>query len=342
MNFELLTFNSHFMHILHRIIGLPKVSEQKLSHESFSMESVFDISPLPRWYGMTLGHALRRVILSSIPGTRVTGIKIEGVSHEYMTLPGIRESVLDIMLNLKGLILEKSDVGVTWLTLKKNKSGKVTAADIKTGGGVEIMNKDMYITEIDRDGFTLDMQIRIEKNVGYKSIEVLKKEEDDVMILVIDASFSPVLNVSTSVTSERYGDMTDLDKLLLTIKTNGSITPESALKFGSQMLKSYFDVFCDADVSVESDFMGDVRSLREKEKKDAQATEHKENFTHIDFLGLSPRTLNALVNGNILSVEQLEKCTEAKLSSIKGFGKKAMDEVRAALATQNKKLLGDD
>ncbi|MCB9806309.1 DNA-directed RNA polymerase subunit alpha [Candidatus Peribacteria bacterium] len=330
------------MHILHTIIGLPKVTERRIAQEDFSQESVFDITPLPRGYGMTLGHALRRAIISSIPGTRVTGIKIEGVSHEYTTLPGLHESVLDIMLNLKNLVLDKSDTGVTWLTLKKNKAGKVTAADIKTGGGVEILNKDLYITEIDRDGFELDMQIRVEKNVGYKSIETLKKEDDDVMILVVDASFSPVINVSTDVRSERYGDMTDLDNLALTVKTNGSITPESALKFGAQMLRSYFDIFCDTEVMVESEFMGDVRSLREKEKKDAQATEHRENFTHIDFLGLSPRTLNALVNGNILSVEQLEKCTEAKLSSIKGFGKKAMDEVRAALATQDKKLLGDD
>ena len=163
---------------------------------------------------------------------------------------------------------------------RKIKAGKVTAADIKTSGGVEILNKDLYITEIDRDGFELDIQIRVEKNVGYKSIETLKKEDDDVMILVVDASFSPVLNVSTEVTSERYGDMTDLDRLSLTIKTNGSITPESALKFGSQMLRSYFDIFCDSEVVIESEFMGDVRSLREKEKKDAQATEHRENFTH--------------------------------------------------------------
>ncbi len=275
------------MHILHTIIGLPKVTEHRLEQEDFSQESVFDITPLPRGYGMTLGHALRRSIISSIPGARVTGIKIAGVTHEYTTLPGIRESVLDIMLNLKNLVLDVSDSGVTWLSLKKNKAGKVTAADIKTSGGVEILNKDLYITEIDRDGFDLDMQIRVEKNVGYKSLEALKKsddENDDVMVLAIDANFSPVLNVSTEVKGERYGDMTDLDRLSLTIKTNGSITPESALKFGAQMLRSYFDIFTDSEVVIESDFMGDARSLREKEKKEAQATEHRENFTHIDFL----------------------------------------------------------
>jgi hypothetical protein len=204
------------MHILHTIIGLPKVSEHRIAQDDTSTESVFDIAPLPRGYGMTLGHALRRSIISSIPGTRVTGIKIEWVSHEYTTLPGLHESVLDIMLNLKSLVLEKSDTGVTWISLKKNKAGKVTAADIKTSGGVEILNKDLYITEIDRDGFELDMQIRVEKNVGYKSIDTLKKEDDDVMILVVDASFSPVINVSTEVRSERYGDMTDLDHLSLT------------------------------------------------------------------------------------------------------------------------------
>lgn len=305
------------MHIIHSIIGLSKVTERQITHDDFTQESVFEITPLPPGWGMTLGHALRRAIISSIPGTRVTGIKIAGVTHEYTTLPGIRESVLDMMFNLKNLVLEKSDAGITWLTLKKNKAGKVTAHDIKTGGGVEILNKDLYITEIDRDGFELDVQIRVEKNMGYKSIETLKKEDDDVMILVVDAGFSPVINVSTEVKSERFGDMTNLDCLTLTIKTNGSITPESAFKFGAQMLRSYFDIFCDSEVLVESDFMGDVHSLREKAKKDAQETEHRENFTHIDFLGLSPRTLNALVNGNILSVEQLEKCTEAKLSSIK-------------------------
>ncbi len=305
------------MHTLHTIIGLPRVSEQKISEAQFSQESVFDIAPLPRGYGMTLGHALRRVILSSIPGTRVTGIKANGVTHEYTTLPGVRDSILDIMLNLKNLVLEKSDEGIVWINLKKNKAGPVTAADIKTSGGVEILNKDLYITEIDRDGFDLDIQIRVEKNVGYKSIETLKKEDDDVMILLVDANFSPVLNVSTEVTSERFGDMTDLDKLSITVKTNGTISPESAFKFGSQMLRSYFDSFCDTEVLIESSFMSDPRLLRDKERKEAQATEDRENFTHIDFLALSPRTLNALVNGNILSVEQLEKCTEAKLSSIK-------------------------
>lgn len=330
------------MHKLHSIIGLSKVTERQIAHDDFTLESVFDVSPLPPGYGMTLGHALRRAIISSIPGTRVTGIKIAGVTHEYTTLPGIHESVLDIMFNLKNLVLEKSESGVTWLSLKKNKAGIVTANDIKSGGGVEILNKDLYITEIDRDGFDLDIEIRVEKNMGYKSIETLKKEDDDVMILVVDAWFSPVINVSTEVKNERYGDMTDLDRLSLTIKTNGSITPESALRFWAQMLRSYFDIFCDSEVLVESDFMWSVASLREKEKSEAQATEHRENFTHIDFLGLSPRTLNALVNGNILSVEQLEKCTEAKLSSIKWFGKKAMDEVRLALSTQNKKLLWDD
>lgn len=191
------------------------------------------------------------------------------------------------------------------------------ASDIKVSGGVEILNPDCYITEIDRDGFDLDMQIRIEKNVGYKSVEILKSEEDDVFVLPIDASFSPVLNVSTEVVSDRFGDMTNLDKLVLTVKTNGSISPESAFKFGAQMLRSYFDTFCDSEVVIESAFLSDTQTLRDKEKRESQDSTDRENFTHIDFLSLSPRTLNALVNGNILSVEQLEKCTEAKLSSIK-------------------------
>jgi len=281
-------------------------------------------------------------MLSSIPGARATGVKIHGVSHEYSTIPGIKDSVLDIMLNLKSLVVEKQSNDIEWIHLVKAKAGRVTAADIKTSSGVKILNPDLYITEIDRDGFELNMSIRIEKGVGYLSLEELKKREEDVQVLLLDANCSPVLNVKYEVSNIRFGEMTNLDSLELVIKTNGVMTPQDVLRFSGDMLKSYFALFNEEGLQIEGEFIGNIKEIIEKEKREVKSELEKETYTPIEIMGLSPRTLNALVNGEILSIEQLTRCTEAKLSSIKGFGKKAMTEVRDALRERGLKLLGDD
>ena len=219
------------MHTIHTVIGVPKISQEVLSEN----EATFTIDPLPNGYGVTLGNSLRRVMLSSIPGTRVTGVKIAGVSHEYATLPGVHDSVLDILLNLKGLVVEKPDSGVEWITLSKKEPGIVTAGDITEAGGIKILNPDMYITSLDA-GFSLDIQIRVEKNVGYASIEHLKNIEEDPNLLVVDANFSPVLNVKYTVENARYGEITNLDALHITIKTNGVMSPADVVKFSGKML----------------------------------------------------------------------------------------------------------
>ena len=280
-------------------------------------------------------------MLSSIPGARVTGIKVAGASHEYTTLPGVRESVLDMMLNIKSLIVSKDSTDIEWLSLSKKKGGVVTGADIKVPSGVVILNPDCYITTVD-SGFDLDIQIRIEKNVGYASIEYLKKREEDVEVLILDANFSPVQNVKYEIKTTRYGEITSLDSLEITVKTNGVMSPSDVMKFSSKMLESYFSLFNEDRLQVGGEFISDIREVIEKEKQEVKADLEKETYTPIEIMGLSPRTLNALVNGDILSIEQLTKCTEAKLSSIKGFGKKAMTEVRDALKTRGFKLLGDD
>lgn len=325
------------MHTIHTVIGVPKISQEVLSEN----EATFIIDPLPNGYGVTLGNSLRRVMLSSIPGTRVTGVKIAGVSHEYATLPGVHDSVLDILLNLKGLVVEKPDSGVEWITLSKKEPGIVTAGDITEAGGIKILNPDMYITSLDA-GFSLDIQIRVEKNVGYASIEHLKNIEEDPNLLVVDANFSPVLNVKYTVENARYGEITNLDALHITIKTNGVMSPADVVKFSGKMLESYFALFNEEALQVGGEFIANIREVIEREKQEVKADLEKETYTPIEIMGLSPRTLNALVNGDILSIEQLAKCTEAKLSSIKGFGRKAMTEVREALAARGLKLLGDD
>lgn len=326
------------MHIIHNIIWVPKISQDNLE----SNVSKFVIGPLPRGYGITLWNSLRRVLLSSIPWARVTWIKVAWVSHEYSTLPGVKDSILDIMLNLKDLIVNKQDSSIEWLKLSKNKAWVVTAADIKSPSWVEILNKDLYITEIDKDGLSLDIEIRVEKSVGYLSIEDLKKREEDVNVLIIDANFSPVVNVKYAIEDTRFGDITGLDSLEMVITTTGVISPVDALKFSGSMLSSYFSILNEEALQVEGQFISNVKDLLEKEKEEIKEELEKETYTPIEIMGLSPRTLNALINGNILSIEQLVKCTETKLSSIKGFWRKAMTEIRDSLRERGLKLLWDD
>lgn len=326
------------MHILHKEIGVPKITQNNSDENT----AVFTMGPLPRGYGITLANSIRRVALSSIPGTKVTGIKVKGVSHEYSTLPGIKDSVVDLMLNLKGLVIEKKDTGIQWVKLTKNKAGVVSAADINTPSDITILNPDMYITEIDQDKLELDIEIRVEKGVGYMSVEDLKEREDDVNVLLIDANFSPVLSVNYDITSTRVGDLTNLDEIEMNIATNGAMSPAEVFKFSGAMLASYFALFNEEALQVDGEFIGDIKDLLTKEKEEVKEELEKESYTPIEIMGLSPRTLNALINGNILSIEQLTKCTETKLSSIKGFGKKAMTEIRASLNERGLKLLGDD
>lgn len=300
------------MHIIHSLIGVPKISRKGTSVN----EECLTVGPLPAGYGVTLGNSLRRVMLSSIPGTRVTGVKIAGVTHEYMTLPGVHDSIIDILLNLKGLIIEKSDSGIEWLTISKKKGGMVTASDIKCPAGVTVHNPDMYITSLDSN-FDFTAEIRIEKNVGYVSIDELKHREDDTGVLLVDANFSPVVSVRYEVTDTRSGEVTNLDSLEMVIKTNGVMSPSDVVKFSGKMLESYFALFNEDALQVGGEFIADIRQVIEREKQEVKADLEKESYTPIEIMGLSPRTLNALVNGDILSIEHLIKCTEAKLSSIK-------------------------
>ena len=316
------------MYIVHNSIGAPKITESRIS----DTESIFMVAPLPSGYGITIGNALRRTMLSSIPGARVTGLKVRGVTHEYSTIQGVKHSTLDILLNLKGLIVEKTDIGIEWLKLRVSRAGVITAADIDCPSNVRILNPELIITEIDRDGFTLDMSIRVEKGVGYMSIEMLKDREEDVDVLLIDANFSPVVNMKYVINDKfRVGEVMNLDELTMTITTSGVMSPQDVIIFASNLLKSYFGLFNEDGLLVEGEFVSDIHQLLEREKEEVKTEQEKETYTRIELLGLSPRTLNALVNGDITSVEQLCRCTEAKLASVKGFGKKAMTEVRLAL-----------
>ncbi len=326
------------MHIIHNIIGVPKITQNNLWENTSS----FSIGPLPKGYWVTIWNSMRRILLSSIPWVRVTWIKVKWVNHEYSTLPWVKDSIIDIILNLKGLVLSKEDMWVEWLKLKKSKAWIVSASDIKTPSWIEILNKDLYITEIDKDWLEIDIDIRIEKWVWYLTEEELKEKEEDVEVLLVDTNFSPVLNVKYEIENTRFWDMVNLDSLEMIITTDGSISPVDALKFSWDMLSSYFSIFNEKSLQVEGQFISNVADLISKEKAEVKEELEKESYTPIEVMWLSPRTLNALINGDILSIEKLAKSTETKLSSIKGFGKKAMAEIRAALAERWLKLLWDD
>ncbi|MFA5792536.1 MAG: DNA-directed RNA polymerase subunit alpha [Candidatus Gracilibacteria bacterium] len=326
------------MHIIQEEIGLPKISEQKIGDH----ESMFTISPLPQGYGTTLGNALRRVMLSSLPGTAVTGIKVKGVTHEYTTVKGVKDSMLDIMLNLKQLALSSEGAQTQTLTLKAKQVGVVTAGDIDTPSGVTIHNPDLYITTLDKGG-SIEMEIRVEKGVGYRASVIGEHHDNDAEIIEIDAVFSPIKRIHYSVDATRVGQKTDLDKLTLEVKTNGSLTPDEAVKFAGKVLESYFNIFNrDKDV-VEPEFMSDFEKIAAKAKAEEESTKpQQQSYTPIEILGLSPRTLNALINGGIGSIEELTKCNESKLSNLRGFGKKALTEVSDALEKRGLTLSAEE
>lgn len=321
------------MHQIQEEIGIPKIRIQRISDS----HAVFTVSPLPTGYGTTVGNAFRRVLLSSLPGAAVTGVRIDGVTYEYATVKGVKESVLDIVLNLKQLQLKKGSKEPAIAVLKVNKEGVVRAKDIEVPSDVEVLNPDLYITTLDKGG-KLNMEIRIEKGVGYRPQSQMEKTEDIANIILVDAFFSPVKKVRYDVESARVGSLTNLDKLTLEIQTNGAISPEDALKFASNVLKSYFGLFNAADVAVEPDFLTDVNKITAKAKEEEAKKPAQESYTPIEILGLSPRTLNALINGEIGSIEMLVKCSESKLTNLRGFGKKALNEVKAALEGRTLKL----
>lgn len=314
------------MHIIQEEIGIPKIKTETISDNHI----ILTMEPLPTGYGVTLGNAIRRILLSSLPGACITGIKIGGISHEYSTIKGVKESVLDISLNLKLLDIKKTTEKPSTIMLETSKAGKITAKDIKCPSDVEILNKDQYIATLAK-GAKLQIEMRVEKGVGYVPATVRQKEEKDTAIILLDAIYSPVKKVRYQVDSTRVGQMTDLDKLTLEVVTNGAISPEEAVKFATNILNSYFSLFNIENIMIEEEYTSDIKSILKKEKQEQESKPVQESYTPIEILGFSPRTLNALINGGIGSIEHLSKCTESKLTNLRGFGKKALSEVKAAL-----------
>lgn len=290
--------------------------------------ATFVIEPLHNGYGMTLGNSIRRVMLSSIAGAAVTSFRIEGVSHEFTTVKGVKEDVVDIMQALKGIRFRIFSDEPQTLVIEKKGAGSVTAADIKANSDVEVVNRDHVIATIDGKG-SFKAEIVVEKGRGYRTIEETSERRQSADFIAVDAIFSPVLRVRYKVESTRVGQMTNLDKLILTAETDGSITPRDAVEEACAILINQYTALAGKTrveaAPLQLNETGNEFGNEVEDEKDALTTS-------IEDLNFSARTTNALINNDIHTLKDLFSLTDAELKDLKGFGSKALDEVREKLA----------
>lgn len=303
--------------------GLVKVDDHSATNATFVVE------PLHSGYGMTLGNSLRRVLLSSIAGAAVTSFKIEGATHEFTTVKGVKEDVVDIMLNLKNVRFRVYGDEPQQLRIVADKKGVVKAKDIQVNADVEIVNPDQVIATIDEDKVKFVMDLVVETGRGYRTIEegAAKKASDHI---AVDAIFSPVLRVRYKVENTRVGQMTDLDKLLLTVETDGSITPRDAFEEAAAILVNQYTALAGKTrvEAAEQLVPSGVAATSAAVDGDEPAALN----TPIEDLNLSARTTNALINNDIHTIKDLFSLSDAELRDLKGFGSKALDEVKEKLA----------
>jgi len=284
--------------------------------------ATFTVEPLHSGYGHTLGNSLRRVLLSSIAGAAVTSFKVEGATHEFTTLPGVKEDIVAIMQNLKGIRFRVYSSEPQTLRIEKKGSGSVTAKDIKLNADVEVVNPSHVICTVDdsKAGFVAD--IVVESGRGYRTIEeeTARKASDHI---ALDAIFSPVLRVRYKVENTRVGQATDLDKLILTVDTDGSITPRDAFEEAAAILVAQYTSLA-GKTRIESVATAGDNGL---DGDDGAALN-----TSIEDLNLSARTTNALINNDIHTIKDLFALSDVELRDLKGFGSKALDEVKDKMA----------
>ena len=279
----------------------------------------FELEPLEKGFGTTIGNALRRVMLSNLPGSAVTSIKIEGVMHEFQKIDGIVEDVTEIILNLKNLVVKNYSESDKVLHLKKDKEGVVTAKDIEKDADVEIVNEDLVIATISKGG-SLDMELTVSNGRGYVDAKTNKKllKKDEIGVIAIDSLYSPIERVSYEVEPARVGQSEDYDKLVLNVWTNGSIKPEEAIALASRILIEHFEVI--TKINKIADMTG---LLADKEEDPITKTLE----TPIEELDLSVRAYNCLKRAAIHNLSDLTSMSETEMMKIRNLGKKSLKEV---------------
>lgn len=281
----------------------------------------FVIEPLQAGYGNTLGNSLRRVLLSSIKGGAIVAFRVEGASHEFTTVAGIKEDVVDIMLNLKNVRVKVSTDEPVELRIEKKGAGVITAADIKTTADVEVINPTQVIATVDDPKKTVVIDLVVESGRGYQTIEASSVKRLHSDMIAIDAMFSPVLRVRYKVDGTRVGQETNLDRLQVNVETDGSATPREAFEEAAAILVNQYTALAGSTTVEAAPALGQEL-----------ADEGSELNTPIEELNLSARTANALINNEIRTVRDLVTLSEQDLRELKGFGSKALDEVKDKLA----------
>jgi DNA-directed RNA polymerase subunit alpha len=277
--------------------------------------------PLERGFGLTLGNALRRVLLSSLQGAAVTSIQIEGVLHEFSSIPGVREDVTDIVLNLKSLALRMHGEGPKRMRLKSTGPGEVTAGMIETGHDIEVMDPSLVICTLDQ-GAKLAMELTVESGKGYVPATSNRPEDAPIGLVPVDALFSPVRKVSYKVENSRVGQVTDYDKLSMTVETNGAVTPEDAVALAARILQDQLQLFINFEEP----------QAAVAEERGAELPFNKNLLRKVDELELSVRSANCLKNDNIVYIGDLVQKTEQEMLRTPNFGRKSLNEIKEVLA----------
>ena len=290
------------------------------------------VEPLERGYGTTLGNSLRRILLSSLPGTAVTTVKIAGIQHEFSTIPGVKEDVTEIILNIKGIVARLHAQRMKTVIIEASGEGIVTAGHIKPDGEVEILNPELHIATLSADA-TLSMELTIDHGRGYSSAERNKLQQPIIGVIPIDSIYTPVHKVNYTVENTRVGNVTDFDKLTLEVWTNKTISARDAVSLGAKILCDHFTLFIDL-----SDAIGVRSTVVEK----AEAQRDKVLEMTIEELDLSVRSFNCLKRANINTVEDLISKTEAEMIKVRNLGRKSLEEVIHKLAMMGLTLLSEE
>ena len=305
-------------------------------------KATFIAEPLERGFGLTLGNALRRVLLSSLQGAAVTSIKIENVLHEFSSLAGVREDVTDMVLNVKQIALRMQGEGSKRLQLSATGPAEVTAGDIATTGDIEVLNPELVICHLD-DGATLNMELTAQSGKGYVPAAANRPADAPIGLIPIDALYSPVRQVAYKVENTRVGQELDYDKLTLTIETDGTITPEDAVAYSARILQDQLQLFVHFDEgmvatapSAAGSAMAPIGGTSEPEANSNQLNRFL--LKKVDELELSVRSANCLKNDNIIYIGDLVQKTEAEMLRTPNFGRKSLNEIKEVLASMGLRL----
>lgn len=329
-NLPLPTSNLGGLEIIDNMVEIekPRIEKAEGSEEDSSSYGMFVVEPLERGFGLTLGNSLRRILLSSLPGVAITAVKIEGILHEFSTIPGLLEDTTEVISNLKGLIMKTYSDEPQTLIIEKEGEGEVLAADIKAPPEIDIINPDLYIATMEKDS-RLYMEMTVSSGRGYVSAEKNKQPHQPLGVIPVDSIFTAIRRISYKVENTRVGQVTDYDKLTLEVWTDGSIAPEMAVSLGAQILSKHLDLFTNLTEKVE-----EVEVIIEEDE--VEPTKVLEMT--IEELDLSVRSYNCLKRAGINTVGELTQKVEDDMLKVRNLGKKSLEEVQRKLVDLNLSL----